>query len=92
MACGGFVIFEFYLLDSVGNFAGGRRGEGNYEENGAKIAQMAEIRGGWANFASVSFRGLSEFGRGKDSAFIDKIKCYTSWPSMFETLFFNCVC
>ena len=29
------LISDFYLLDSVGNFAVGRREEENYEENGA---------------------------------------------------------
>ena len=57
---GGFVNFGIYLLDSVGNFAHGRRGEWNYEENGAKMPQMEETRAGMAKFrptASVSFRG-----------------------------------
>ena len=61
MGRGGFVNFGFYLLDSVGNFAGGRREEENYEENGAKNGPNGRNKGGIGRIllpsASVSFRG-----------------------------------
>ena len=44
------LISDTHLLDSVGNFVGGRREEQNYEENGAKMAQMEEIRAALAKF------------------------------------------
>ena len=59
------LISDFYLLDSVGNFAGGRREEDNYEENGSKNGPSGRNKGGIGQIffrqlpsASVSFRGL----------------------------------
>ena len=55
------LISDFYLLDSVGNFVGGRREEENYEENGAKNGPNGRNKGGVGQIllpsASASFRG-----------------------------------
>ena len=55
------IISDFYLPESVGNFADGRREEENYEENGAKNGPNGRNKG-WVGrillpSASVSFRG-----------------------------------
>ena len=47
---GGSVSFGFYLPYSVGNFAGGRQGWGNYEKKTEKMAPRAEIRAAYAKF------------------------------------------
>ena len=57
MAFGGFVIFEFYLLDSVGNFAGGRRGEGVLAKMEQKFPKWKKLGRGWGNYSTVSFLG-----------------------------------